>query len=246
MTSPLLDTVTTAKRESVLSAADGKWKIIKLNKFNDNTLIPLEPTETRMDTECVFDCALRNPLGHSEILPNSSFNNFTIRMRLKLAQSFGIDCAFILPVREIHRIASNYYTSLQMQLNSYFGVYVSLCSVKPDGNCLRIPCTFSYNSRNQEYYDILKSKQIAKFVACHNYHFNFLLPSTTNQSVLRERRENATDESKPGWNTTKESECRWVKVSILICKCIPKWLETKYRNSLVFVEINFVLYKKRI
>ena len=174
MTSPLLDTVTTAKRESVLSAADGKWKIIKLNKFNDNTLIPLEPTETRMDTECVFDCALRNPLGHSEILPNSSFNNFTIRMRLKLAQSFGIDCAFILPVREIHRIASNYYTSLQMQLNSYFGVYVSLCSVKPDGNCLRIPCTFSYNSRNQKYYDILKSKQIAKFVACHNYHFNVL------------------------------------------------------------------------
>ena len=39
ITSPLLDTVTPAKRESVLSGADGKGKIIKLNEFNDNTLI---------------------------------------------------------------------------------------------------------------------------------------------------------------------------------------------------------------
>ena len=112
ITSPLLDTVTPAKRESVLSGADGKKKIIKLNEFNDNTLIPLEPTDTRMDTECVFDCVLRNPLGRSGILLNSSFNNFTIEMRLKLAQSLGIDGAFILPVREIYRISSNYYSSL--------------------------------------------------------------------------------------------------------------------------------------
>ena len=136
ITSPLLDTVTPAKRESVLSGADGKGKIIKLNEFNDNTLIPLEPTDTRMDTECVFDRILRNPLGRSEILPNSSFNNFTIEMRLKLAQSLGIDGAFILPVREIHRISSNYYSSLKIQLIDYFGVSISLYSVKPDGNCL--------------------------------------------------------------------------------------------------------------
>ena len=136
ITSPLLDMVTPAKRESVLSGADGKGKIIKLNEFNDNTLIPLEPTDTRMDTECVFDRILRNPLGRSEILPNSSFNNFTIEMRLKLAQSLGIDDAFILPVREIHRISSNYYSSLKIQLINYFGVGISLYSVKPDGNCL--------------------------------------------------------------------------------------------------------------
>ena len=45
MTSPLLDTVTPAKRESMLSGADGKGTIIKLNEFNDNSLIPLEPID---------------------------------------------------------------------------------------------------------------------------------------------------------------------------------------------------------
>ena len=83
-----------------------------------------------MNIERVFDRILRNPLGHSEILPNSSFNNFTIEVRLKLAQSLRIDSAFILPVREIHRISSNYYTLLRMQLINYFGVNVSLYSVK--------------------------------------------------------------------------------------------------------------------
>ena len=52
--SPLLDTVSSAKRESVLSDADGTGKIIKLSEFNDNTLIPFGPTDTRMDTECVL------------------------------------------------------------------------------------------------------------------------------------------------------------------------------------------------
>ena len=100
ITSPLLDTVTPAKRESVLSGADGKGKIIKLNEFNDNTLYPLEPTDTRMDIECVFDGILRNPFGSSEILPNSSFNNFTIEMKWKLAKSLGIDGAFILQLEK--------------------------------------------------------------------------------------------------------------------------------------------------
>ena len=45
-------------------------------------------------------------------------------MRSKLAQSLVIDGAFNLPVREIHRISSSYYTSLKVQLNSYFGVSV--------------------------------------------------------------------------------------------------------------------------
>ena len=129
ITSPLLVSVTPAKRESVVSGADGKRKITKLNEFNDNTFIPLEPTDTRMDTECVFDRILRKPLGHSEILHNSTFNNFTIEMRLKLAQSLGIDSAFILLVREIHRMSSSYYTSLKIQLINYFGVNVSLYSV---------------------------------------------------------------------------------------------------------------------
>ena len=87
ITSALLDIVTPAKRESVLSDTDGKGKVIKLNEFNDNTLIPLESIETRMDTECVFDCMLRNPLDHSEIVPNYSLNNFSIEMRCKLAES---------------------------------------------------------------------------------------------------------------------------------------------------------------
>ena len=103
----------------MLSGADGKGKIIKLNEFNDNTLIPLEQTNTRMDTECVFDCVLHNPLGRPEIHPNSSFNNFTIEMRLKLAQSLGIDGAFILPVRGIQRISSNYWSSLKILLIDY-------------------------------------------------------------------------------------------------------------------------------
>ena len=46
MTSPLFDTVTPAKREFVLSDTDGKGEVIKLNEFNDNTLIPLESIET--------------------------------------------------------------------------------------------------------------------------------------------------------------------------------------------------------
>ena len=177
ITSPLLDTVTSAKRESVLSGADGKGTIIKLNEFNDNTLISLEPTYTRMDTECVFDFVFRNPLGRSEILPNSSFNNFTIEMRLKLAQSLGIDGAFILPVREIHRLSSNYYSSLKIQLIDYFGVSISLCSVKPDGNCLYHALSHLILG-NQEYYDILKNKLIANFVNSHNHHFNVMRQSS--------------------------------------------------------------------
>ena len=79
-----------------------------------------------MNIERVFDRILRNPLGHSEILPNSSFNNFTFEMKLKLAQSLGIDSAYILPVRENHRISSSYCTSPKMQLINYFVVNVSL------------------------------------------------------------------------------------------------------------------------
>ena len=176
ITSPLLDTVTAAKRESVLSGADGKGKIIKLNEFNDNTVIPLEPTDTRTNTECVFDRILRNPLGHSKIPPNSSFNNFTNEMYLKLAQSLGIDSAFILPVTEIHRISSSYYTSLKMQLINYFGVNVSLYSVKQDGNSLYHALSHIILG-NQEYYNILKSKLMAKFAACHKHHFNLMRQS---------------------------------------------------------------------
>ena len=120
-----------------------------------------------MNTECVFDCVLRNPLGHSEILPNSSFNNFTNEMRLKLAQSLGIEGAFILPVREIHRIFSSYYSSLKIQLIDYFGASISLYSVKPDGKSLYRALSLLILG-NQEYYDILKNKLIAKFVNSHN------------------------------------------------------------------------------
>ena len=75
-----------------------KQAVFELNEFNGNTNIPLDPTDNRMDTKCVFDRILRNPLGGLEILPNSSFNNFSMEMRLKLVQSLGIDGAFILPV----------------------------------------------------------------------------------------------------------------------------------------------------
>ena len=163
----------------MLSGADGKGKIIKLNELNDNALIPLEPTDTQMDSECVFDCVLRNPLGRSEILPNSSFNNFTIEMRLKLAQSLGIDGAFILPVREIHRISSSFYSALKIQLIDYFGVSIytiSLYSVKPDGYCLYRALSHLILG-NQEYYDILKNKLIAKSVNSHNHHFNVMRQS---------------------------------------------------------------------
>ena len=62
--------------------------VIKLNEFNDNTLIPLESIEKRIDIECIFDCILRNPLDHSKILLNSSLNNFTIEMRFKSGAEF--------------------------------------------------------------------------------------------------------------------------------------------------------------
>ena len=97
-------------------------------------------------------------------------------MRLKLAQSLGIDGAFILPVREIHRISSNYYSSLKIQLIDYFGVSISLYSVKPDGNCLYRALSHLILG-NQEYYDILKNKLIAKFVNSHNHHFNVMRQS---------------------------------------------------------------------
>lgn len=91
ISSPLLDAVTPAKRDLLYLGADGKGKIIRLNEFNDNTLIPLKLTDTPMDTETLFDYIYHNLLGHSEILPNSSFNNFTIEIRLKLSQSLGIN-----------------------------------------------------------------------------------------------------------------------------------------------------------
>ena len=46
ITYPLLDTVTPVKRESVLYYTDGKEKVIKLNDFNDSTLIPFGSIET--------------------------------------------------------------------------------------------------------------------------------------------------------------------------------------------------------
>ena len=123
----------------MLSDTDGKGKVMKLNEFSDNTLIQLESKETRMDTECIFDCILRNPLD-SEIVPNSSLNNFTIGMRCKLAQSFAIDGLIILPVRETRRISFSYYSSLEIQLINYFCVNVSLYSVKSDGTIYTVPC----------------------------------------------------------------------------------------------------------
>ena len=68
-----------------------------------------------MDTECVFDCIFRNPLDHSEIVPNSSLDNFTFEMRCKLAQILVIGL-IILPVRETRRISPSYYSSLEIQL----------------------------------------------------------------------------------------------------------------------------------
>ena len=202
ITSPLLDTVTPAERESVLSGPDGKGKIIKLNEFNDNTLIPLEPTDTRMDTECVFNCVLRNPLGRSEILLNYSFNNFTIEMRLKLAQSLGIDGAFILPVREIHRISSNYYSALKIQFIDYFGLSISLYSVKPDSNCLYRSLSHLILG-NQEYYDILKNKLIAKFVNSHNHHFNVMRQSgILSEQELQEHIQSVSERN--AWGTNVE------------------------------------------
>ena len=118
VTSPLLDTAAPAKRESVLSDSDGKSKVIKLNEFNDNTLIPLESIHVPMDAECVFDGILRDPQDFSQFLLNSSFNNFTIEMRQRLAHSIGIDSVFIQSDRETRRIATSYYISLHRQLMS--------------------------------------------------------------------------------------------------------------------------------
>ena len=50
-----------------------------------------------------------------------------------------------------------------MQLIDYFGVNVSLYSVKPDGNCIYRALSHIILG-NQEYYDILVSNLIAKFV----------------------------------------------------------------------------------
>lgn len=75
-----------------------------------------------MDIQCVPDCIIRHPLHYSKILRNSSYSNFTIEMRLKLAQSLGIGLGVILPVRETCRMSSSYYISFEMQLIDYFGV----------------------------------------------------------------------------------------------------------------------------
>ena len=53
-----------------------------------------------MDAECVFDGILRDPQDFSQFLLNSSFNNFTIEMRQRLAHIIGIDSVFIQPDRE--------------------------------------------------------------------------------------------------------------------------------------------------
>ena len=59
-----------------------------------------------------------------------------------------------------------------MQLINYFSVRVSLYRVKPDGNYLVYRTLSDLILGNQEYYDILKSKLITKFVVCD--HFNVM------------------------------------------------------------------------
>ena len=97
-----------AKRESVLSDSDGKNNVIKLNEFNNNTLIPLESIHVSMDADYAFDGIPRDPQDFSQFLLNSSFNIFTIEMRQRLAHSIGIDNVFIQPDREIRRIATSF------------------------------------------------------------------------------------------------------------------------------------------
>ena len=169
VTSPLLDTAAPAKRESVLSDSDGKSKVIKLNEFNNNTLIPLESIHVPMDAECVFDGILRDPQDFSQFLLNSSFNNFTIEMRQRLAHSIGIDSVFIQPDRETRRIATSYYISLHRQLMSYLGMNVSLYNVQPDGNCLyRALSHIIFGS--EDHYELLKHKLIQTFLASPHIH----------------------------------------------------------------------------
>ena len=58
----------------------------------------------------------------------------------------------------------------------YFGVSISLHSVKPDGNCLYRALSHLILG-NQEYYDILNNKLIAKFVNSHNHYFDVMRQS---------------------------------------------------------------------
>ena len=92
---------------------------------------------------------------------------------MQVGGELGIDCLIILPVRETRRLSSSYYSSLEIKLISYFGVNVSLYSVKSDGNCLYRALSHIILG-NEEYYAELKSKLIEKFVACQNHHFNVM------------------------------------------------------------------------
>ena len=117
-----------------------------------------------MDAECVFDGILRDPQDFSQFLLNSSFNNFTIEMRQRLAQSIGIDRVFIQLYRETRRIATSYYISLHRQLMSYLGMNVSLYDVQPDGNCLYRALSHIIFG-GEDHYELLKHKLIQTFLA---------------------------------------------------------------------------------
>ena len=123
-------------------------------------------------------------------------------MRLKLAQSLVIDGAFILLIREIHQISSTYYLALKIQLLDYFGVSISLYSVKPDGNCLYRALSHLILG-NQEYYDMLKKKLIAKFVNSDTHHFNIMRQSgILSDQVLHEHIESVSERN--AWGTNVE------------------------------------------
>ena len=208
-----------AKRESVLSDSNGKSKVIKLNEFNDNTLIPLESIHVPMDAECVFDGILRDPQDFSQFLLNSSFNSFTIEMRQRLAHSIGIDRVFIQPDRETRRIATSYYISLHRQLMSYLGMNVSLYDVQPDGNCLyRALSHIIFGS--EDHYELLKHKLIQTFLASPHIHFNVVQKSgILSEQELREHVN--TISARNAWGTNVELSMlgALAEVDILVIDC---------------------------
>ena len=89
-----------------------------------------------MYQKCILDAIIRDPYDLSEYFHNGRVNNLTIPMWQKIAHSIEFYEIPILPIRETRGALSDYYTTLQAPLTTYFDQNVSVYYVQPDGNCL--------------------------------------------------------------------------------------------------------------
>ena len=143
----------------------------------------------------------------------------TIPLRQNIAHSIGLYEIPILLIRETRGALSNYYTSLQAQLTTYFDKNVSVYYVQPDGNCL-------YRSLShiivgtENFFEILEYNLINTFMTSTQHHYNVMRKSgILSEQELHEHINSVSAPNAWGTNVELNMLAALARIDILLVDC---------------------------